>query len=194
MHIAQGILRVINVNKLVKAGCEFIFWVADWFALMNDKMGGDLEKIQVVGRYFIEIWRAAGMDLRNVQFKWTSEEINKNPHEYWSTVIDIACKFKVDRITRCCTIMGRAEKDKLQTSQLLYPCMQCADIFYLKADICQLGLDQRKVNMLAREYCDFSGKTKPIIVSHRMLSGISDKEPVKEVKEEEETEVIILFI
>jgi tyrosyl-tRNA synthetase len=32
--------------------------------------------------------------------------------------------------------------------------MQCADIFFLKADICQLGVDQRKVNMLAREYCD----------------------------------------
>ena len=36
--------------------------------------------------------------------------------------------------------------------------MQCTDIFFLKADICQLGLDQRKVNMLAREYCDYAGK------------------------------------
>lgn len=40
MHIAQGILRAINVNKLVDAGCIFIFWVADWFALLNNKMGG----------------------------------------------------------------------------------------------------------------------------------------------------------
>ena len=24
-------------------------------------MGGDIEKIQVVGRYFIEVWKAAGM-------------------------------------------------------------------------------------------------------------------------------------
>jgi len=23
-----------------QAGGQFIFWVADWFALMNDKMGG----------------------------------------------------------------------------------------------------------------------------------------------------------
>ena len=36
----QGILKVINVNKLVDAGCIFIFWVADWFALLNNKMGG----------------------------------------------------------------------------------------------------------------------------------------------------------
>ena len=45
MHIAQGILKAINVNKIVKAGGIFIFWVADWFALLNNKMGGDLEKI-----------------------------------------------------------------------------------------------------------------------------------------------------
>jgi tyrosyl-tRNA synthetase len=76
MHIAQGVLRVLNVNKLVKAGCEFIFWVADWFALMNNKMGGDLEKIRVVGRYFIEIWRAAGI-LFLVMFKeWTLRMLN----------------------------------------------------------------------------------------------------------------------
>jgi tyrosyl-tRNA synthetase len=49
------------------AGGIFIFWVADWFALMNDKMGGDLDKIQTVGKYFIEVWRAAGMDMSRVQ-------------------------------------------------------------------------------------------------------------------------------
>ena len=46
MHIAQGLLRAHNVNKFVKAGVKFKFWVADWFALMNLKLGGDLKKIQ----------------------------------------------------------------------------------------------------------------------------------------------------
>lgn len=66
MHIAQGIMKALNVNRITKAGGIFVFWVADWFALMNDKMGGDLEKIRVVGRYFVEVWRSAGMDLANV--------------------------------------------------------------------------------------------------------------------------------
>ena len=52
----------------------------------------------------------------------------------------------------CCTIMGRKETEEMSASQIFYPCMQAADVFYLKADICQLGMDQRKVNMLAREY------------------------------------------
>lgn len=55
MHLAQGIVKAHNVNKLTKAGCKFIFWVADWFALMNNKMGGDIKKIQAVGKYMIEV-------------------------------------------------------------------------------------------------------------------------------------------
>jgi hypothetical protein len=35
---------------------------------MNNKMGGDLKKIQVVGRYLVEIWRAVGMNMERVQF------------------------------------------------------------------------------------------------------------------------------
>jgi tyrosyl-tRNA synthetase len=31
----------------------------------------------------IEVWRAAGMDLDNVEFLWAQEEINKRPNEYW---------------------------------------------------------------------------------------------------------------
>ena len=54
------------------------------------------------------------------------------------------------RIQRCCTIMGRKETDEMSAAQIFYPCMQAADVFFLKADICQLGMDQRKVNMLAR--------------------------------------------
>lgn len=58
-------------------------------------------------------------------------------------------------------------------SQIFYPCMQCADIFFLGADICQLGTDQRKVNVLAREYCDsVKRKFKPVILSHPMLMGL----------------------
>ena len=42
MHIAQGLLRAVNVNKMVDAGCIFIFWVADYFAMLNGKFDGDL--------------------------------------------------------------------------------------------------------------------------------------------------------
>lgn len=156
MHIAQGILKAINVNKLTSVGCDFVFWVADWFALLNNKMGGDLDKIKVVGQYMIEVWKAAGMDMDHVYFRWCSDDINNNSNEYWIRVIEISKMFSITRTKRCCTALGRKEEKELgkdmPTANLLYACMQCSDIFFLKADICQLGMDQRKVNMLAREY------------------------------------------
>src|SRR3989338_3326229 len=45
-HIAQGFMRAANVNKFTKAGFIFIFWIADLFAMLNGKMGGDLKKIK----------------------------------------------------------------------------------------------------------------------------------------------------
>jgi tyrosyl-tRNA synthetase len=175
MHIAQGVLRAINVNKLTSTGCLFKFWVADWFAQLNNKMGGDLKKIKTVGQYMIEIWKAIGMDMTNVRFLWASDEINENADEYWTLVMDIARVNNLARIQRCCTIMGRKDSDEMSAAQIFYPCMQCADVFFLRADICQLGMDQRKVNMLAREYAaDKKKKFKPVIISHHMLSGLKE--------------------
>lgn len=175
MHIAQGILKSINVNKLTSSGCNFVFWIADWFAQLNNKMGGDLNSIRIMGEYFIEVWKVCGMDMSKVQFLWASDEINKRPNEYWLLVMDIARKNNLKRVIRCSQIMGREESMELSAAQIFYPCMQCADIFFLKADICQLGLDQRKVNMLAREYCDDANITdKPVILSHRMMPGIKE--------------------
>lgn len=172
MHIAQGVFKAMNVNKCTLSGGTFVFWVADWFALMNDKMGGDLEKIRIVGEYLQQVWKAAGMNLENVVFKWASEEITDKADQYWPLMLDVARRFNITRIKKCCQIMGRLE-GALTTAQILYPLMQCTDVFFLKADICQLGVDQRKVNMLAREYCDFAKiKRKPVILSHHMLYGL----------------------
>lgn len=251
MHIAQGLLRAHNVNKFVKSGVKFKFWVADWFALMNLKLGGDLKKIQKAGHNMIESWKACGMDIDAVglngepmiEFIWSSEEITRRSDEYWRLVLDIATKFPLNRIKKCTQIMGRKEEEniaetllelnenindlfleiekkvelsstltetdeqktslynetynkkkekilillkkltetnpqELAASQIFYPVMQCADIFFLGCDITSLGMDQRKVNMLAIEYCDkIKRKLKPIIISHHMLMGLdgSDK-------------------
>lgn len=53
-------MKIINVNKLTSAGCKVKIWIADWFAQLNNKMEGDINKIQTLGRYFIEIWKSAG--------------------------------------------------------------------------------------------------------------------------------------
>ncbi len=171
IHIAQGLLRAINVNKMTAAGCHFKMWVADWFGWMNNKMGGDLEKIRVVGEYFIEVWKASGMDTENVEFLWAKDAMKSE--EYWKKVVQIARASTLQRILRCSQIMGRKESDNLSAAQIFYPCMQAADIFHLNVDICQLGMDQRKVNILAREIAPTLGFAKPVAVHHHMLIGLT---------------------
>jgi tyrosyl-tRNA synthetase len=235
MHIAQGLLRAHNTNKFVDSGVRFKFWVADWFALMNLKLGGDLNKIQKAGKLMIETWKACGMKLDAVdsdgnpmiEFIWSSEEINARSDEYWKLVLDIGTKFTLNRIKKCTQIMGRKEEadnvelllelndeitklffdierenyeehdhprkkyilsllekltltspQELAASQIFYPVMQCADVFFLRCDIVSLGMDQRKCNALALEYCDkIKRKNKPIVISHHMIMGLdgSDK-------------------
>ncbi len=171
IHIAQGLLRAINVNKITKAGIRFKFLVADWHAAANKKFGGNLEIIKKVGDFFIELWKVCGMDLSKVEFIYASD-IVRDP-EYWELVLKIGIDTTLKRIKRCTQIMGRSESDNLYASQILYPLMQTADIFYLPADICQLGLDQRKVNMLAREIAKKLGKQKPVAIHHHMLMGLT---------------------
>lgn len=173
-HLPFGIFRPILLKDMQKAGIHFKLLLADSFAWINNKMGGDPEKIKRVGEYFMEVWKAAGVE--DVEYVWASDLMADR--EYWKKVILIAKNTTVHRATRALTIMGRKEGELTETAQYFYPMMQTADIFQLKADICQLGLDQRRANILAREVGPKLGWHKPVVVSHHMLMGLEGvKEP-----------------
>lgn len=169
-HLPFGIFRPLLLKDLIKAGVHFKLWLADSFAWINNKMGGDSDKIKKVGEYFIEVWKAAGVDEKKVEFLWASDAFSDK--EYWKKVILIAKNTTMNRANRALTIMGRKEGELKEVAQYFYPMMQTADIFYLDADICQLGLDQRRANMLARDIAEKMKWKKPVIVSHHMLMGL----------------------
>lgn len=169
-HLGSGLLRAIKLQDLLDAGIKFKFLIADWHAWINNKMGGDLEKIKRVGKYLIEAWKACGADLKKAEVVWASETVKDS--DYWKLVINVAKITTIDRMKRCSTIMGRREVEMQYTAQLLYPAMQAADPFYLNADICQLGTDQRKVMILSHEIGPKLGLWKPVVISHHLLIGL----------------------
>ncbi|OHT13912.1 Tyrosine--tRNA ligase [Tritrichomonas foetus] len=190
MHIAQALMTAINTNAITKAGGTMVLYIADIFALLNHKMGGDINKIHDVGLYFIEVFKACGMDLDHVEFIWAKDFIQENQVEYFNLVNNISAFATLNRIKRTVQIMGRKEGDNLSLSQLIYPCMQAADVFMLNVDFCQLGVDQRKVNMLAIEYANSIKRTPPMILSHHMLMGLKGK-AVKMSKSDPEGAIFI---
>ncbi|MFA5953683.1 MAG: tyrosine--tRNA ligase [Candidatus Pacearchaeota archaeon] len=180
-HIPFGLLRAENIKFMLKAGVKFKLYLADYFAFINNKLGGDLKRIQRAGEYFIEMWKACGVDTSKVEIIWASDKMNNL--KYWDRVLRVAKETTLNRSIRATTIMGRKEGELQSTAQLFYPSMQVSDIFELNVDICQLGLDQRRANVLAREIADKLNWKKPIVVSHHMILGLQGIQPGKDKDE-----------
>lgn len=187
MHLGTGVLRTIKTNDFIDAKIDFIIYIADWFAYINNKLGGDIEMIRKAGEYFIEGWKACGMKVDKVEFVWCSELIKDS--EYWETFLKISKAITINRVKRAVTVAGRESVEVKTPSILIYPLMQTTDIFMLNnkegVDICQLGIDQRKVNMLAREIAEILGRKKPVAVHHHLLSGLQSVEKMGKFDENE---------
>ncbi len=169
-HIPFGMLRAENIKMMLQAGVKFKLYLADYFAFINNKLGGDLERIQRAGKYFIEVWKACGIDTEKVEVIWASKLMNKL--DYWDRVLRVAKETTLNRSLRATTIMGRKQGELQSTAQLFYPSMQVADIFELNVDICQLGMDQRRANILGREIAEKTKWKKPVAIHHHMILGL----------------------
>ncbi len=168
-HLPVGIYRPLLLKDLLKANVKFKLLLADSFAWINEKVEGDLDNIRVVGNYFLEVWKASGLDMSKVEVVWHKDLLADS--EYWKKVLLVAKHHTENRTRRALQIAGRGE-EVTHVAQLFYPSMQAADVFQLEVDICQLGLDQRKANMLAREIADKLKWKKPVALHHRMLLGL----------------------
>ncbi len=169
-HIPFGLLRAENLKVMLKAGVKFKLLLADYFAFINNKLGGNLERIKKAGEYFVEVWVACGVDTSKIEILWSSDRMNGLA--YWDRVLKIAKETTLNRSMRATTIMGRKEGELQSTAQLFYPSMQVSDIFDLNVDICQLGLDQRRANILGREIAEKLKWKRPVVVSHHMILGL----------------------
>jgi tyrosyl-tRNA synthetase len=177
-----GLLRATNLKNMLKAGVRFKLYLADYFGFINNKLGGNLEDIKKAGEYFIEVWKSCGIDTNKVEIIWASELMDSI--KYWDRVLRVAKATSLNRTKKSLTIAGRKETDVLSTAQLFYPSMQVADIFEMDVDICQLGMDQRRANMLARDVADKYGWKKPAVAHHHILLGLQG---IQKRKTEEET-------
>lgn len=171
MHVGQ-VINALKVVEMTRAGVEMTILMADWHAMINDKMGGDLESIRACGDYMRHCFLGLGVDEDRTKFIYASEMVDRP--EYWEKVLKIAKASSLSRIRRSMTIMGREEEDaEMDFSKLIYPPMQVADIFQLGVDIAYGGLDQRHAHMLARDAAEKLGWKKPIALHSWLVPSLS---------------------
>ncbi len=172
-HIGTGLLRILKLKDLTDAHCQFTFLLADWHSVINEKFGGDMQKIQAACKVFIEVWKALmesmNVDQSRVEFKFATDIYDQG---YWMRVSRIAKEITLSRAKRALTITGRIQSDSQSMGAFLYVPMQVSDIFQLKVDLCQLGMDQRRANILARELGPKLGEWKPVCAHHHLLMGL----------------------
>ena len=175
MHIGMGLVCASKIKDMVKAGFEFIVFLADWHSWINNKLGGDMERIRVCGKYIEQCFTALGVKPDSVQYLWASD-ITKD-REYWEKIIRIAKSVSLQRTWRALPIMGREmSMANIETAWMYYPCMQATDIFHMRLDVACAGMDQRKAHMLARDVAEKLGWKKPACVHTHLLMGLQGPE------------------
>jgi tyrosyl-tRNA synthetase len=167
-----GWLLVANkIADLVEAGFEFQILLADWHAMINDKLGGDLEAIRKCGSYMEHCFKALGVPTDRLSFVYASDLV-ADP-AYWAMVLKVSKATTLARVRRAMDVMGRsAEEGDKDFSKFIYPSMQVADIFHMGIDLAYGGLDQRHAHMLCRDVAGKLGLKPPVALHTPLLPGL----------------------
>ena len=173
LHLGNLVIAGFKINDLMKAGVRCQVYLADWHSFINNKFGGDWDKILMATKYYEKAFRFFCPGVKIV----IGSELYHNNDEYWRNLMMFAKHMTLSRTLRCLTIMGRSESERLDLSQYFYPVMQAVDIKAIGADIPHGGMDQRKAHVLAREIFPKMGWKKPVALHHHLLMGLA--EPVR---------------
>lgn len=159
-----------KIKDLVDAGFDVNIFFADWHAYINDKLGGDIERIRTCAEYMKDCFEALGVPRDKVKFVLASEIMDMR---YWEMLMKVGKVTSLSRIKRAMTIMGRKEDDaELDSSKFLYPLMQATDIFKMDIDVAYAGIDQRRAHMLAREAAEKLHWKVPVALHTPLLPGL----------------------
>ena len=169
LHLGSLVSTGFKINDFIKAGVKCKIFLADWHTLINDKLGGDWERISKVSKYYQDAFRLVCPDADII----LGSKLYEERKEYWAELVKFTKHMSIARTMRTLTIMGRSEDDKkIDVAKLLYPAMQAVDIHSLNVDIAHAGMDQRKIHMLVREIYPKMGWEVPVAVHHKLLPGL----------------------
>jgi tyrosyl-tRNA synthetase len=169
LHLGSLILTGFKINDFIEAKVHTTVFLADWHTYINNKLGGDWNKIKEFSNYYSEAFKFFCPNVNII----IGSNLYDNTDDYWENFVRFSKQITLSRTIRSLTIMGRTEKENLDFSQLLYPPMQSVDIKALDLDIVHAGMDQRKIHMLTRETFPRLGWKVPISVHHHLLPGLS---------------------
>jgi len=175
IHLGHAI-TVMKLKQLQKMGFKIKILLADYHAYLNGK--GSIEEIEQTAEYNKKCFKALGLS-EDTEFVMgssfqTSDKYIEDIYKLAISTTLLRAKRSMDQVSR------NSENPKV--SDAMYPLLQVADMKALNVDVALGGMEQRKIQMLARENLPKIGQEVPVCIHTPLLHGLDGDEKMSSSK------------
>lgn len=165
IHLGHAV-TVQKLKTLQNLGFKIKILLADYHAFLNGK--GSLEEIKEIAEYNMKCFKALGLDDTTEFILGSSFQLDS---DYADKVYQLATMTTLKRAKRSMDQVSRHD-DNPKVASVIYPIMQTVDMAALDVDVALGGMEQRKIQMLARENLEKIGEEFPVCIHTPLLHGL----------------------
>lgn len=190
IHLGHAI-TVMKLEQLQELGFKIKILLADYHAYLNGK--GSIEEIEKIVKYNEKCFKALGLSDDTDFILGSSFQTTQ---KYTDELYKLATFTTIVRAKRSMDQVSRHSKHP-KVANVIYPLMQVADMSSLEVDVALGGMEQRKIQMLARENLPKIDKEVPVCIHTPLLHGLDGDEKMSSSKgnfiaiDDEESEIEI---
>lgn len=165
IHLGHAV-TVQKLKTLQDLGFKIKILLADYHAFLNGK--GSLDEIREIAEYNMKCFKALGLDDTTEFILGSSFQLDS---DYTNKVYQLATMTTLKRAKRSMDQVSRHD-DNPKVASVIYPIMQTVDMAALDVDVALGGMEQRKIQMLARENLEKIGEDVPVCIHTPLLHGL----------------------
>jgi tyrosyl-tRNA synthetase len=176
IHLGHAI-TIMKLIQLQEIGFKIKILLADYHAYLNGK--GTIEEIEEMAEYNKKCFLAFGLSKEKTEFILGSSF--ETSQEYVEDLYKLANFTTLNRAKRSMDQVSRSSKDQ-KVANVIYPLMQVVDMKFLGVDVALGGMEQRKIQMLAREHLENLEYEVPVCIHTPLLHGLDGDEKMSSSK------------
>ncbi len=175
IHLGHAV-TIEKLKTLQRLGFKIKILLADYHAFLNRK--GDFDEIGETAKYNMECFKALGLDDSTEFILGSSMELDR---DYTDKVYRLAVQTTLKRAKRSMDQVSRYD-DNPKVASVIYPLMQTVDMACLGVDVALGGMEQRKIQMLARENLEKINESVPVCIHTPLLHGLDGDDKMSSSK------------
>lgn len=176
IHLGHAI-TIMKLKQLQELGFKIKILLADYHAYLNGK--GTIEEIEEMAEYNKKCFLAFGLSSDNTEFILGSSF--QTTHDYVDDLYKLANLTTLSRAKRSMDQVSRSSQSP-KVANAIYPLMQVIDMIFLDVDVALGGMEQRKIQMLARENLPKLDFESPVCLHTPLLHGLDGDEKMSSSK------------